>query len=716
MTSSLFRGRPRRRAPASISARVLYTVLGGLTGLVWLVLPGVTSHSTTPVPTHRTTEAPADQAPAPATVAAETSATDLVVPLVAVVVAVVLGGYGYLRRTRRARTRTTPARSAPYAGSTPPPLSEVDEQVRTLLVEADDWVRVAREELDFAEASLGAPAVIPYVRAVREAEAELSAAFRMREQYDAGVPEDPAERRQALAGIIGRCQEAGWRLDTDADGFDRLRGLERGSAAGLADALVVAETRFRRLAGSIGGAEARLVGLGARYGTGATASVTGYPEQARDRLVFATARLNASHQCADRGEPDRAARHLRAAEGAIAQADGFVTAVDRLATTLASADRLLPSALTDAEADLAQAHKPTPEHAPPPATPGRLRPDPGPTGATRTAPDNDTSATPPTDPDHPHPDNTPPEPPPPEPDLPHPESAPGTAPHPQPEQPLPESGPAAATPAEPDQPHPEGTGGGASLAQPDHPHPENGPAAATPAEPDQPLPEGTGGGASLAQPALSQAEFTGVPRRGWRAFTVRRSSPPVLPASRVAGGEAVDSPYASGELGARVESAGGVLGGVRRMVAGGVYDPLDALRRVVVAMWPLDPGRTGAVAGAAALVAEHATADADTFVGTHRGAVGSEARTRLAAAVRQLEADPVAADAAARRARELAERDVRAHGNPLTGATGHESGLAGTLLGGVLLSPASAHPAAAVGPPPSFGGPRTWGRRAGEPA
>ncbi|MFJ2606714.1 hypothetical protein ACIO13_17315 [Streptomyces sp. NPDC087425] len=665
MTSSLFRGRPRRRAPASISARVLYTVLGGLTGLVWLVLPGVTSHSTTPVPTHRTTEAPADQAPAPATVAAETSATDLVVPLVAVVVAVVLGGYGYLRRTRRARTRTTPARSAPYAGSTPPPLSEVDEQVRTLLVEADDWVRVAREELDFAEASLGAPAVIPYVRAVREAEAELSAAFRMREQYDAGVPEDPAERRQALAGMIGRCQEAGWRLDTEADGFDRLRGLERGSAAGLADALVVAETRFRRLAGSIGGAEARLVGLGARYGTGATASVTGYPEQARDRLVFATARLNASHQCADRGEPDRAARHLRAAEGAIAQADGFVTAVDRLATTLASADRLLPSALTDAEADLAQAHKPAPEHAPPPATPGRLRPDPGPTGATRTAPDNDTSATPPTDPDHPHRDNAPPEPPPPEPDLPHPESAPGTAPRPQ---------------------------------------------------PDQPRPEGTGGGASLAQPALSQAEFTGVPRRGWRAFTVRRSSPPVLPASRVAGGEAVDSPYASGELGARVESAGGVLGGVRRMVAGGVYDPFDALRRVVVAMWPLDPGRTGAVAGAAALVAEHATADADTFVGTHRGAVGSEARTRLAAAVRQLEADPVAADASARRARELAERDVRAHGNPLTGATGHESGLAGTLLGGVLLSPASAHPAAAVGPPPSFGGPRTWGRRAGEPA
>ncbi|MDL5203597.1 hypothetical protein [Streptomyces sp. ALI-76-A] len=532
MTSFLFRRRPRRTVPP-LSARVAHTVLGGAAGIVWLVLPGMTITAGVPVPPGGaaadtvTSAAPA----APAGAAAQedgTSAADLVLPLVVVGAAGALAGYAYVRRTRRARTRTTPGGSR--AAPTTPPLSELDERSLTLLTEADDWIRTSREELGFAEAARsGAEAVAPFTRAVRDAESELSAAFRIRERYDDGVPVDEASRRHALTGVVGRCQEAGRRLDAEAAGLDRLRAPELESGKALA----VAETRFRDLAGRTAVTEATLAELAGPYPPSAAAPVTGYVEQAKDRLVFATTRLNQARQAADLADPERAARHLRAAEGAVAQAAVLLTAVDRLADELGAAKALVPAALTGMEAALAGVR-----------------------------------------------------------------------------------------------------------------------------------------GRRSASAGLSSAE--------WHA---------------------------------RIRRADTVLAAVRDEVAGGAYDPLDALRRIVRAAEPLGWGRDGVVSAAGLLVARSTTALADDFVAAHRGAVGAAARLRLARARRLLAADEhVAADGLAREARDLAEQDVRVHGNPLSGTAEHPSGVAGAALGGILL-PGDVD----GGTPPSFGGPGTRTRRAPEP-
>ncbi|PWI17833.1 hypothetical protein DI272_29485 [Streptomyces sp. Act143] len=341
MTSSLIRGRPRRAA-SHISARVLHTVLGALIGVVWLVLPGMTIENRAPVADGRAQAVAQDQEDS------GSSAADLVLPLVTVGAAGAVAGYTYVRRTRRARTRTTPG-GVTAAPAAPPPLAELDEQARVLLVAADDSVRTSREELGFVEARFGESAVAPSVLALRGAEAELRAAFRMRQQYDDGVPEEAAARQHALAGIVGRCEEAGRRLDEAAAGVDQLRGLERGAG----EALGLAETRFRALTGRVQAVESLLTGLATRYGGAAVAEVTGYAEQAKDRLVFATLRLNQARQAGDLAAHDRAALHLRAAEGAIAQAAVFLHAVERLGTGLPAAAALLPAALTGAEAELA---------------------------------------------------------------------------------------------------------------------------------------------------------------------------------------------------------------------------------------------------------------------------------------------------------------------------------------------------------------------------
>ncbi|WP_344605796.1 hypothetical protein [Streptomyces glaucus] len=351
MTRSSIRGRPRGTT-SHRSVRVAHAVLGGTAGVVWLVLPAVTRDSDVPV-------AVEPDRPAASAVARDarngeddgTSAADLVLPLVTAGAVAVLAGYGRLRRIRRARTRTTPGGAA--VEPPVPPLADLDGSARAALVEADDCVRTSREELGFAEARSGAAAVADFARAVREAEAELSAAFRMRQRYDDGLPGEAAARRHALAGIVGRCREAGRRLDAEAGAFDRLRGL----AADPGAALEVAEARFRELTGRTGAAQALLADLGGRYAPSATAPVAGYAERATDRLVFATARLNRARQTADAGDRARAAGHLRAAEGAVAQAAVLVAAVGRLAAALATAAALVPAALTGAEAELAGARE-----------------------------------------------------------------------------------------------------------------------------------------------------------------------------------------------------------------------------------------------------------------------------------------------------------------------------------------------------------------------
>ena len=326
--------------------RVAHALLGGAAGIVWLMLPVMTINAEVPVAATR-----AGPAAAPAGQEAEgtASAADLVLPLAAVGGVGILAGYGYVRRTRRARTRTTPGVVSPHPPVTPLPVLE--RQAGAALVQADDCVRTSRDELAFAEARFGARAVEPFVLALHEAERELSAAFAIRLRYDEGVPEEEAARRHALAGIVGRCAEAGRRLDAAAPAFDQLRALERETGG----ALEVAEGRFRELTGRTGAAETALADLHTRYPASATSTVTGYVEQAKDRLVFATTHLNQARQAADLGRTGQAVRDLRAAEGAIGQTDTLLNGVGRLADSLAAAAELVPATLTGAETERSRA-------------------------------------------------------------------------------------------------------------------------------------------------------------------------------------------------------------------------------------------------------------------------------------------------------------------------------------------------------------------------
>ncbi|MHC3461767.1 TPM domain-containing protein [Streptomyces flavovirens] len=279
----------------------------------------------------------------------------LILPLTVVAVVLSVAGYAWLRRRHRTTTRTTPALPG-RDGSRPGadgrvPLAALDARAGADLVDTDDAVRTSEEELGFAVARYGEEAAAPFIEAVARAEAQLTAAFRLRQRLDDASPEDAAEHRRMLEEIVRRCSDADARLDAVAGDFDRLRALEE-TAPG---AVAAAESTFQDLLGRVSTAETALGGMRERYAPSAYAPVAEAVEQAQDRLVFATSSLGQARRAVDGGGHAEAAVRLRAVEGALAQASTLVDGVERRAAELAEADAALPGALTGADTDLADA-------------------------------------------------------------------------------------------------------------------------------------------------------------------------------------------------------------------------------------------------------------------------------------------------------------------------------------------------------------------------
>ncbi len=229
-------------------------------------------------------------------------------------------------------------------------LDTLNRDANRALLGADEALKDAANDVEFAAAQWGDPEVVPYREAIRLANDELRAAFALRQKLDDAYPEEPPERDAMLREMIARCARAQQGLDVQEQRFDDLRDLEASAPAQLAALPAAIEAlRIRRTA-----ADQEAARLRSQYAPSATASVDGNLEEA-GKALDAAAGEAARGTAVVGGKPSEGVVALRRTQEAMARATQLVEAVERLAAGLDDAAVRLPAELDAATRDVAAA-------------------------------------------------------------------------------------------------------------------------------------------------------------------------------------------------------------------------------------------------------------------------------------------------------------------------------------------------------------------------
>ncbi len=222
---------------------------------------------------------------------------------------------------------------------------ELARRANAALIATDELLRNDVQELGFAEAEFGTDAVQSFRESLDAAHAELQAAFKVRQQLDDDVPEDPPTRERMLNEILSRCGHAHDLVEKQTDRFRELRDLERRAP----EILAALPAELAKIEQRIPEAERALTSLAADAPS-AAATVSGNVAEARKRIALAReAARRGTTSGADKGV---AARAAKAGPDAAAQATALLDAIDRATQGLADARSRLPDALAQAGSDV----------------------------------------------------------------------------------------------------------------------------------------------------------------------------------------------------------------------------------------------------------------------------------------------------------------------------------------------------------------------------
>jgi len=219
------------------------------------------------------------------------------------------------------------------------PAAMTVEQLRTqagsALVQADDTVRAAAEELSYAQAQFGLSATDAFTAALDSARKHLSRCFELRKILDDDIPETEPQQRQMYTEILQHCSEAVGEIRAQEEAFNKRRGIE----ANLPTSIAETAQRADETEQAIVMAETILVTLSAAYPASSLTSVAQAPEQARRLLAAGRTALDQARASVEASQEATAVEQVRIAQGSIAQAGQLAAQVtgarDRLQIIIA---------------------------------------------------------------------------------------------------------------------------------------------------------------------------------------------------------------------------------------------------------------------------------------------------------------------------------------------------------------------------------------------
>ncbi|MGO3175723.1 MAG: TPM domain-containing protein, partial [Microbacterium gubbeenense] len=230
-------------------------------------------------------------------------------------------------------------------------VDDVSSRASGLLVEMDDSLRTAEQEMGFAVAQFGSDAVSEYSTALTRAREALNRSFTIQQQLDDATPETLEQKRGMYGEIVQLLETADAELDDKAEGFEELRAIEKNAPA------VIERLTAERAAAADGPERitAEIARLRETYASPAIDTVEDNAEETASRLEFADLRLVEAREHLDAGDSGEAAVDLHEAEQALGQANELVAAVTGLQKTFAEAEKDAREMIADLENDIRQA-------------------------------------------------------------------------------------------------------------------------------------------------------------------------------------------------------------------------------------------------------------------------------------------------------------------------------------------------------------------------
>ena len=237
------------------------------------------------------------------------------------------------------------------------PATMTTEQLRTqagsALVQADDTVRAAAEELSYAQAQFGLSATDAFTAALDSARKHLSRCFELRKILDDDIPETEPQQRQMYTEILQHCSEAVGEIHAQEEAFNKRRGIE----ANLPTSIAETAQRADETEQAIVMAETILVTLSAAYPASSLTSVAQAPEQARRLLAAGRTALDQARASVEASQEATAVEQVRIAQGSIAQAGQLAAQVTGARERLQSAAKDLEAAIASISSDLVDAKR-----------------------------------------------------------------------------------------------------------------------------------------------------------------------------------------------------------------------------------------------------------------------------------------------------------------------------------------------------------------------
>ena len=237
------------------------------------------------------------------------------------------------------------------------PATMTTEQLRTqagsALVQADDTVRAAAEELSYAQAQFGLSATDAFTAALDSARKHLSRCFELRKILDDDIPETEPQQRQMYTEILQHCSEAVGEIRAQEEAFNKRRGIE----ANLPTSITETAQRADETEQAIVMAETILVTLSAAYPASSLTSVAQAPEQARRLLAAGRTALDQARASVEASQEATAVEQVRIAQGSIAQAGQLAAQVTGARERLQSAAKDLEAAIASISSDLVDAKR-----------------------------------------------------------------------------------------------------------------------------------------------------------------------------------------------------------------------------------------------------------------------------------------------------------------------------------------------------------------------